>query len=370
MPPLNEKYGLSSTQTQVIFGLTFLVFTSLSAVSGRLQDKFGPRLVSFAGGIFFTAGYLVSSYSGGNFGLMLFGYAILGGAGIGFCYICAIAASVKWFPERKGLATGIVVAAYGGGAVLLSSVVEPMFAFGYDVLEVFRIIGITYGSAVILASLLLFTPQKDSSEKYIRKIPTKELLRDAGFLKLAFGMFCGTFAGMMIAGNIKPIGLSYGVGPLASAIAISAFAAGNAAGRMVWGYIFDKIGHRTIPIALLLSSLAVAALIPAGKSSVAFVAVAAVVAFAYGANFVLYAAEVAHRYGSHSVGRIYSTILIFYGCAGLAGPALGGWLYDQVHSHNLSILIASAVTALGIPITFNLNVAPAEIPEKEEPLVA
>ncbi len=66
----------------------------------------------------------------------------------------------------------------------------------------------------------------------------------------------------------------------------------------------------------------------------------------------------------------YSTILIFYGCSGLAGPALGGWLYDQVHSHNLSILIASAVTALGIPITFNLNVAPAEIPDKEEPLIA
>ena len=111
-------------------------------------------------------------------------------------------------------------------------------------------------------------------------------------------MFCGTFAGVMIVGNIKPIGLSYGIGAAMATLSISIFAVGNALGRLSWGAISDKIGYKAIPFSLLISAIAVIALIPAEKNATAFVVAALVVAFAYGANFVLYAAEVASRYRS------------------------------------------------------------------------
>lgn len=362
VPPLVSQYGLSTTQTQVIFGATFCVFTGLMVLAGRLQDIYGPRPVAAAGGLLFGAGYLVSSYSGGSFAMLLLGYGVLGGAGIGFTYVCPLATCVKWFPHRKGLAAGTVVAGYGAGAIVLSALASALFARGLDVLEVFRFVGIAYGGIVTLGALLLFTPNRICIHSLDRRYPVADLLRDRSFRGLALGMFCGTFAGMMIVGNIKPIGLSFGVGAAAATLAISTFAIGNATGRISWGYISDRLGHRVIPLSLLISTFAVAALLPAAGSPAAFVVVSAIVAFGFGANFVIYAAEVASRYGADAVGSVYPIVLLFYGVSGIAGPAVGGWLFDSTGSYAASIIAAAAVTAAGILITSLLIRAEAERP--------
>ncbi len=347
--PELKAIGLSTSQTQLIFGTTFAVFTGVMIFAGRLQDKHGPRFVAPIGGVFLGAGYLVCSYSHGAFLPMFLGYGVLGGVGIGFTYVCPLATCVKWFPHRKGLAAGVVIAGYGAGAILLTAIAESLFARGYTVFEIFRLVGIVYGGLITVLSLLLFTPKvclHDADRKY----SLIELLRDRSFLRLALGMFCGTFAGMMIVGNVKSIGLSYGVTAALATLSISTFAIGNALGRVSWGYVSDRIGHNTIPLSLAVSTLAVAALIPFGGTP-AFALVAAFIAFGFGANFVIYAAEVASRYGADAVGSVYPIVLFFYGLSSIAGPLVGGKLFDMTGSYGASIITAAAVTALGIVIT-------------------
>ena len=144
---------------QLIFGLTFCVGTGLIVLVGRLQDVWGPRLITPIGGVCLGAGYLVSSFSKGSFPILLLGYGVLGGAGIGFCYVCPIATCTKWFTARKGVATGFVVAGYGAGAVLLSNMANILLGRGYDVLQIFRAIGIIYGGIIILSSLPALHPE-------------------------------------------------------------------------------------------------------------------------------------------------------------------------------------------------------------------
>jgi OFA family oxalate/formate antiporter-like MFS transporter len=255
----------------------------------------------------------------------------------------------------------MVIAGYGGGAMVLDRIVQWLFASGHDTFRVFGIIGVVYGGLVTILSLLLFTPTKVSLHEADRRIPVVDLLRDRSFLRLAMGMFCGTFAGMMVVGNVKSIGLSYGTTATVAAYSILAFAIGNATGRVSWGFIADRIGHRTIPLSLGFSTLAVAALVPLGGSS-AFAYVAALVAFGFGANFVIYATEVAQRYGADAVGSVYPIVVVFYGLSSFAGPALGGKLYDTTGSYTASIITAAAVTALGILLTRLLVVTEPSLP--------
>ena len=145
VPALKKAHDLSTAQTQLIFGSLIAVFTVSMVVAGRLLSRVSPRWIAAAGGIAFGGGYWIASRSGGSFGLLLLGVGIVTGIGTGFCYVCPLTMCAKWFPERKGLVTGLAVAGFGGGAVVLSYLVEFFFSRGMGVLEVFGLIGVLYG---------------------------------------------------------------------------------------------------------------------------------------------------------------------------------------------------------------------------------
>jgi OFA family oxalate/formate antiporter-like MFS transporter len=345
--PLKSMYGLTTTQTQLIFGITFAVFTCITIPAGRLQDRYGPKLTAALSGLFLGLGYLVSSCSNGTFSLLFMGYGILGGMGIGFGYVCSISTCVKWFPEHKGLITGVVVAGYGSGAIVLSNAAAYLLGHGTDVLQIFRMVAIVYGAVIITCAMALVSPDKVSPDKAVKRIPVMSLMKQRPFQLLALGMFTGSFSGMMVAGNIKPIGLAGGLGAVVANLAISTFAVGNALGRVSWGWISDRVGKTAIPASLLFISLIMTTLIPAGSSSIAFVIISAVVAFGLGGCMVIYAAQVAAMYGTDAVASVYPIVMLFYGLAGITGPGVGGWLFDSTGSYTASILLASAVTAVG-----------------------
>jgi len=351
VPALTSKYGLSTAQTQAIFGIAFCVFTGLMILAGRLQEKYGPRIIGIIAGLLLGTGYIISSQSGGSFTLLFIGYGLVGGAGIGFGYVCPLATCVKWFPEHKGLITGIVVAGFGSGAILFSSMAGGLLDRGVDVLEVFRLMGIASGLTVMGCALLLTVPENSGQQSMPTEFPLRWLIRQGSFKLSAIGMFSGTFAGMMIIGNINPIGLSAGLAPGFAGIAVSTFAVGNTIGRVLWGRISDKIGRAAIPMSLLYMTIAVILLIPAGNSAMSFVLAAMAVGFGFGACFVIYAAEVTSEYGARAIGNVYPTIMLFYGVSGLAGPGIGGWLFDTTGAYTLSGVIAASVTATGCLLT-------------------
>jgi OFA family oxalate/formate antiporter-like MFS transporter len=159
-------------------------------------------------------------------------------------------------------------------------------------------------------------------------------------------MFCGTFAGMLVIGNLKPMALAVGIPDLMATAAISVFAIGNAAGRITWGWACDRTDERMIPVKL--AALAVPLVLLAWVHSAAlFVAVSFAIGFGFGACFVVYAAQVASRYGLARVGGVYPLVFLSYGLAGIVGPPLGGWLYDSTSSYTPAIALSCGVVGAG-----------------------
>ncbi|MFP4214750.1 MAG: MFS transporter [Planctomycetota bacterium] len=347
VPALKESVHLSTAQTQIIFGVLFATFTVSMVVAGRLLDRLGPRVIAGIGGLFFGAGYFLASFSGGHLAVMLLGISLLAGVGTGLGYVCPLATCMKWFPDKRGLVTGISMAGFGGGAVLLAGLAEHLLSRGVHVLMVFRWIGIGYGVALLIASAMLSFPDAGKGVRPRRAPVAKALLRDPFFLSLVLGMFCGTFAGMLVIGNLKPIGLSAGIPAASASAAIGAFAIGNASGRIIWGWISDRTDHRMVPVKLAALGLPLA-LLAWVSSPTLFVLVSFAVGFGFGACFVLYAAQVAARYGLARVGGVYPIVFLAYGVAGLVGPVLGGWLYDTTASYTPAIAVSCGVVAVGL----------------------
>ena len=300
VPYLVTSVDLSVTQTQVIFGLLFGVFTVSMVFAGRLVERWGPRVIAGIGGLFFATGYLIASRSDGSFPLMLLGISLLAGIGTGAGYVCALTTCMKWFPDRKGLVTGMVMAGFGGGAVLLSTLAEHLLSSGVDVLALFAWIGLAYGAAILTAAMVLRFPAKVRPGHVRTAPPLQRLVRDPFFLALVLGMFCGTFAGMLVIGNLTPMALSVDIPAGSAAAAVSVFAIGNATGRITWGWIADRTSEWMIPVKL--AALAVPLALLAWVSTPApFIGLSFAIGFGFGACFVLYAANVAARYGLSAV---------------------------------------------------------------------
>ena len=352
VPALSKTYGLTSAQTQTIFGVTIAMLSLSMVFSGRLQDRIGPRWVAMIGAALYACGYLLASVSQGAYPLLLLEVGFVVGTGIGFAYVCPLATCIKWFPERKGLITGVAVAGYGAGAIVLSALAAVLFARGLDVLQIFRWMGVVYGSVVFLAALLLDVPGGRPTGAATVRVSVGAVLRHRAFWGAAVGVFCGTCAGVMVIGNLKPIGLNAGASLAVATAAISALAVGNASGRISWGALYDRWGRGVIPLSLLFLAGAVLALLGARHSGPGLLGAAVLVGFGYGACLVLYAASVASVWGPERVGSIYPLIMLFHGAGALVGPPLGGRLYDLMGDFTVPLLVAAATALVGAGIVW------------------
>lgn len=357
VPHLVARYGLTMAQTQSVFGVTVATFTLSMVLAGRILQRHGPRLPMAVGGLLLGASYIGASYSGGRFWPILATSGLLGGAGIGLCYLCPLTVSVGMFPARKGAVTGLVVGAFGGGAIALSNAVRPYLAAGVDVLTVMRGVGIVYALVVGLCALAL-SPRPAPPPCSSPAGPTGGLLRQPALWLHAVGMFCGTFAGLMVIGNVKPMALAAGADDLHASLAISAMGVGNAVGRIGWGALADRIGWRSIPLSLALLAVAVALLPAASGHGSLFTLVTVLVAVGFGACFVLHAAQIAARWGAGALATAYPLVFLAYGLAGLAGPPVGGGVFDATGSYAGAVMLASGIAAVGALASCGLRACP------------
>lgn len=344
VPYLTKQHGLSTFRTQLIFGCLIAVFTLSMVVAGRWLRRLGPRITTLIGGAFFGAGYLVAAASGGDFYIMLLGIGGLTGIGTGFCYVSPLILCARWFPRYKGLVTGVAVAGFGGGAVVLSQLGDWLLTHDMGILEVFGWVGGIYGAVILVAALPLRFPGDGAIASGSGS--TRALLGDARFWGLVLGMFTGTFAGLMVVGNLKPLLTSRGAEEAATT-AIGCFAIGNAIGRVAWGWISDRIGAATLPLSLaaLAGAVLLTAFLPLAYESA--IALALLLGFSFGACFIVYAARTASLYGPDRMASAYPLIFLAYGVSGIAGPSTGGWIYDHGGSYFGALMVAVALLVVG-----------------------
>jgi OFA family oxalate/formate antiporter-like MFS transporter len=350
VPALKQTFGLSITQTETIFGTGSLVITLFIFFGGRIQDRLGPRIPVVVGGIILGSSYILAGFSNGSYSALRLLIGVGAAIGVGLCYICPIACSVKWFPNHRSLAAGIVVAGYGGSPIIISLIGEYLLSQQVNVLAIFKYMGLVFLVIITIAAMFLQNPpQEKDSSTIAADIKTIDLFQDRNFWGLLCGIFPCLCIGLMIIGNIKPFGLSLNVSLVITGTAVSILAFFNAIGRIGWGIMGGFLeGKKAILLSLISTSLVCLAAAFAVKDDLTFFLFVVFAGFNYGACLVLYAAEIANHYGTEKMGTIYSTLFLSNGVAGFLAPPLAGRIFDNTGSYTPAFLIFGSLSFLSI----------------------
>ena len=349
VPALGTAYRLTAAQCQLVFGVTIAAFTVAMVLAGRIIRFSSVRRIAVMGVLLYAGGWGLASVFANRFGFLLIALGLIGGSGIGFGYVAALTCGIRWFPTHKGLVTGLTVAGFGSGGALLAPLLAGVLTRQTPAVA-FRLLAIGYGVAAGAAALMLFSPPRvESGRSAHGRVDIRRLVKDPAMRLLACGMFCGTFPGLLIIGNLKSIGLEAGLA--SPVVAVSLFAVGNAAGRIGWGWLSDRWGVVTIPWSLALLGAGIALLVPAKGSPCLYSAAALLCGIGFGSCFVLYASQIATWYGVSAVEQIYPVLFLIYGVAGLIGPAIGGLLHDISGRHVPAIIISALTAAAGSILT-------------------
>jgi len=356
-------YEFSRPQTQFIFSLGLATFAIVMAfIAGPWQKKAGPRIVALTGGVVLGLGYVLAGISGTNYLGILLGIGLLGGAGIGLAYVCPIAALVKWFPDKKGMITGLAVAGFGFGALIwvkltggfkfgpvdLTPGWAGLFGADWSVNNVFILYGILFAIFVGLGSLVMVNPPSGwlpagwtppttgAGASGGKDLKVKQIVRTFQFWILFSTFTVGALAGLMVIGIIRLFGMdtltANGI-ETAKAATICGTAMGlfyallNGLGRIIWGTVSDKLGRKNsiFLMSTLQGIMMIAFYFIAGNEWGLYIG-AAIIGFNFGGNFALFPAATADLFGSKNVGVNYPWVFMAYGVGGIAGPMLGGYM--------------------------------------------
>ncbi|MFW9850286.1 MAG: OFA family MFS transporter [Candidatus Thorarchaeota archaeon] len=369
-------YAWASLMTQMPFAAGLASFALFMIFAGRWQDKVGPRKVATVGGVLLGIGYLLATFVDvvtagqelmGTIYLVIT-YGIIGGAGIGFAYVCPIAALVKWFPDKKGSITGIAVAGFGAGALVFGYVEQalllaPIITGFSAVAGTFLVLGVVYLILVVLGSQVLtnppegwlpegYTPSATTADGAGKDIMPREMIESVTFWLLWFAFVLAATAGLMTLGNVKTAALD--IDPVADAvILVGVMSILNAAGRIVWGAVSDKLGRENtmmlmfIVLAVGMFSFALVTTIP-GTTWIFIMAIASLIGFCFGGNFALFPSVTADKWGSKNVGKNYGVMFTAYGIAGIVGGLLAGAFKDATGSYFMAFAITGVLAIVAV----------------------
>ena len=366
--PLKDQFGFTTTQTQAVFSIGLATFALVMVFAGRWQDKIGPRVVAMTGGLVLGIGYILGGLTGGSFWAIALTVGLIGGAGIGLGYVCPIAAGVKWFPDKRGLITGLAVAGFGGGAWIFAKLASSLIV-SVGLLSTFVYLGIIFAVAVVVGSLFLVNPPEGykpegwepkkvetktkSGKKAIENYTWKEMLKTPQFWFLWLMFVFGAAAGLMVIGNLKPFGVFSGMTAAMAGSAVGILALFNAAGRISWGWLSDKLGRtKSMFFMFLLQGIMMLVLMKMGSTALLLGVAAAWIGFNFGGNFALFPSTTADFFGTKNIGVNYGFVFTAYGVAGIVGPILGGRVFDVTGSYLWAFIPAGIVCLLASMLSF------------------
>ena len=374
--PLKTQYSYTTTQAQAIFSTGLAVFALTMVFAGRLQDTIGPRITAFIGAVLFGSGYLLSSFTNGSFLLLLITVGCISGAGIGFGYVCPIAALVKWFPDKRGLMTGVAVAGFGAGALIFSQLAGHLIVTD-GIMTTFLKMGFIFLAICIPAALLLcnppenwiprgWVPPDDVNSIGPSDYTWKQMIGTVQFWMLWIMFITGASAGLMVIGNLKPFGVYSGLSPVAAGSAVGILALFNGAGRIIWGVAYDKLGRvRSMSFMFLSQGLAMLLLMKMGSTTTLLAIASAWVGFNFGGIFALFPSSTADFFGTKYIGVNYAFVYTAYGIAGIAGPLVGGRIFDLTGSYLYAFFPAGILCVFAAAIAL-ITKHPAEIEDSVE----
>jgi OFA family oxalate/formate antiporter-like MFS transporter len=336
-------------------------------------DKTGPRVLMFLSGVLCAAGW----GSLGHVDSLSSFYLLFATAGIGVAcvYACGVSTAVKWFPDRRGTASGIITAGYGMGAAAFNPLLfDPLIRkIGYA--DTFLWTGISHGLLIILAGLVLVNPPADykvagaAAKPKVRSLGLDftytEMLRTPQFYFLFLAMLSIGIGGLMVTAQLKPVATNFKIGSAAVTMALILTPLGNGFSRILWGGVSDYLGREwTMFTAFLLQAIFLLAATTLGRTgNVMFVVLMVLVFLTWGELYVLFPAVLADLYGTKNSALNYSFLYSAKGFASLLGSGIAATLFEKTGTWNYAFY-GSAVLAL-VAALMALYVRRIPLPQKK-----
>ena len=372
---LEKELGWNRAQTSWVYTIAIVCFAATFIVAGKIQDAKGPRLCAFLGALLVGGGFALSSLTT-SVTFLYIAFGVIVGVGNGFGYSAPTPVASKWFPDRRGLAVGLMVGGYGAGSAIIGPMANALIA-DYGWRATFRILGAALFVMGMIGTVLLKNPPADykapapaaaAKKRPSVDIPTREMIRTPTFLALWLAYCLGTTAGQMMISQLVPFMRSVGLTAAEAAFAITIAAIGNAGGRILSGALSDSLGRLTTLKVMVVGSLLVMSALGMGIGQIAALyALVAAGYWCYGTQLSVFASTTADFYGTRHLGMNYGALFTAWGVAGIVGPFIAARVYQVTGSYAYAFYGAAGLALVAF---FSLSMArpPFSAPTTLEPV--
>src|SRR3989442_1501699 len=319
--PLSRTYGWSISQVTLTFELAILMLGFAAFAGGLWMKGTGPRRMATVGGLAYGLGVILAGQAHGHLRLLYLTFGALGGFGLGLCYIVPVATLIKWFPDKRGMITGLAVAGFGAGALVTAPVAQWLIP-SVGLPATFGILGSAYLIAILGSAFFMKNPPEgylppgwqpataQRPQSAVRDLALGEALHTWQWYGLWAMLFLNTLAGISIISQAAPMAHEIAKTSAARAAGlVGIISIANAAGRFLWAWVSDFIGRRQVFLIMFLSQLVMLVVLFRVQSFTALAASAVIVLFCYGGGFGTMPAFAADFFGPRNVGSIYVLML-------------------------------------------------------------
>jgi OFA family oxalate/formate antiporter-like MFS transporter len=358
--PLAKQFGWSISEVTLTFTISIFVLGVAAFFGGLWLNRQGPRVVALTGGILYGTGVFLASFSDHKLWWLYLTYGVIGGIGVGFSYIVPVAVLVKWFPDRRGLITGVAVGGFGAGALITAPVATRLIQ-SVGVLSTFAYLGVAFLIVTVASGYFMQNPPEGwkpegwtatgtrASQRSTRDYTLGEALRTWQWWALWLLLFLNTSAGISIISQESPLFQELGrVSAVAAASMVGVASIGNALGRVFWAWASDSITRRATFAVMFLAQVVLFWALPAINTPGVLTVVAFIVLMCYGGGFGTMPAFAADYFGSRNVGPIYGLMLTAWGFASAFGPLLIAYMRQADGAYGGALHVIAGVMAASV----------------------
>ncbi len=341
--PIEAEYGWSRGALSIAYSVFMALYAAMQLISGTLYDLRGPK-VTLSLGMLAGIGYILCSTISSLWQLYLF-YGVVAAVGTGSLYVPCTSTAMKWFPHRKGLATGFVVAGLGVGMIVLPPLSKYLIAvYGWRL--AFSSLGVMFMAVMASTVSIVEDPSPgDVRPMPMRKGSAKEALKSRIFWLIYTAFSLGSLAGAMVIIHVVPYAEDLDIPALAAAFIVSLIGISNIAGRIGIGAIVDRVGVKATLFSCFLAQAACTWMLLKASSLWQLYAIAVAFGFSYG-WIALYAPTVGEFFGMERVGSILGALGTSFGLGAVIGPALAGVIFDVTRSYFTAFTIGALMSLL------------------------
>lgn len=366
--PIVETLGWKSTQITLAFTLA-IAFLGISAASfGRLVEKKGPRFSAILAAILFSLGQIGSGFAIAiqSLPLFLIMYGVVGGIGLGLGYISPVSTLVKWFPDRRGLATGMAVFGFGAGALIASPIAARLIE-GVGISNTFYILGTTYFLLMISGALYIVRPPvgwypnkikviNQPSNRTIKtdlsQLTANEAIKTKRFWLLWTMIFINISSGIMIISVASPLSQEMvGLSVASAASMVGLMGIFNGGGRIGWASISDYLGRPTVFSLFFIIQIIAFMTLPHVTNVILFQMLIFMIMTVYGGGFAALPAFIADMFGTKELGAIHGYLLTAWSAAGVVGPIAVSFFHEATGNYNLTFYFFTVLLVIAFIVS-------------------